>query len=131
MSTETTLLPGEPIILHKLDATFSLAKDMIPDSERVTKLLDSSQQPLYLIVDLTDVKLNFSDLVASMATATKGGKAVLRHPNIKQIIAVTTSDLLALGAKALKQAQYGQLEAQVFSSLDEALTYVRQAIATG
>jgi hypothetical protein len=131
MTTEITLLPGEPIMINRPDATFSLAKDIPVDSERMLELLDSSNQPLYLIIDVTNVKINFSDLITGMAALTKSNRAVFKHPNIKQIIVVTTSDMLALGAKALKQVQYGGLESQVFPTFDEALAYVRQSIAAG
>ncbi len=130
--TEITLLPGEPIMLNRPDpATFSAAKDVPVDNERMLQLLDASGQPLYLIIDLTNVKVSFSDIVMSMATLTKSSRAVLRHPNLKQIVVVTTFELFSLAAKALKQAQYGGLEAQVFPTLDEALAYVRQSIAAG
>lgn len=131
MSFETSLLPGEPIILMKLHSTFSVAKDTAASNASLLELLETANEPLYLVIDVTELKISFSDMVGGMATLTKGEMAVFKHPNLKQIVAVTTSDMIALGAKALGQSQYGEVMAKTFPTLDEALAYVRQAIAAG
>ncbi len=131
MSFEITPLPGEPIILTKLYSTFSVARDAAASNARLFELLDAVGEPHYLIIDAADIKISFSDMVSGMAALTRGDMAVFKHPSIKQIVAVTTSDMLSLGAKALGQSQYGEVMARTFPTLDEALAYVRQSTAKG
>jgi hypothetical protein len=80
-------------------------------------------------VDL--VSAGFGDLVSGLGLLTQGKLAVLSHPNIKEIIVVTTKDLFSLGAKALGQSQYGGLRVSVTRTLDEALKLAKQEHISG
>jgi hypothetical protein len=72
------------------------------------------------------VRVNFGDMVSQMGSFTKGSTAFLKHPNIRELVIITSSDILTLGAKALGQAQYGRLPVSVFGSPEEAFDYMRE-----
>jgi hypothetical protein len=121
-------LSGEPIIVGTISAQFDLGHDAPVVIKQLQALLDESEEPLYDIADIREVKISFSDLVVALAIATKGEMGVLHHPKLRRFIAVTTNDLTRFGVAALKQAQYGNLSVDVFGSIEEALASVRREI---
>jgi hypothetical protein len=129
MSYTLEKLPGEPILLNVLSETYDIGRDASASTEQLLDLLDTMDTPTFLIVDVRKLRLSFGDMVGGLGFLTRGEAATFRHPNIREVVAVTTSDLLGMGAKALEQMQYGGLRSSVFETLDEALAYVRDRVA--
>jgi hypothetical protein len=130
MGYDVTLLPNEPILLAKFDEDFSVARDGEEMMGEMKRILDASSTPLYMLDDFLKLKMSFPDLVAALAMSTRGSTAVMRHPNVRKLVIVSTSELLRLGGNALKQAQYGGFQADIYPSLDEALTGIRKEMAS-
>jgi hypothetical protein len=129
MSYTFEKLPGEPILLNVLSETYDIGRDASASTEQLLDLLDTMDVPAFLIIDARGLEMNFGDMVAGLGPATRGEAAVFRHPNIREIVLVTTSNLGNMAAKALGQLQYGGLNSSAFETLDEALAYVRDRVA--
>ena len=128
MSYKIEEIPGEPIILASFAADFSLARDATEAVDTLTPILDSQPTPVFYVSDARDIKTDFGDMVGLMGFVTKGNTAFLKHPNIREVVIITSSDLLKLGAKALGQQQYGGVPVSVFGSPEEAFEYMRTQI---
>jgi len=122
------LLPNEPIVVATMHEDFNFARDTPAAAQALSEILDSFHEPVYYVNDSRALKPDFSSLVTALAQVTRGDLAVFKHPNIREILVVTDSSLLALAAKALQQAQYGGMSASVYGSVDEALDYARGQI---
>src|SRR5688572_11529236 len=103
-------LPKEPIMLVTFGETFSIKTELPSFSDQIQTIMDMSAEPLYNITDASKLKVSFGDMISVLAAMTRGQMAILRHPNTRKLIGVVGSDLTRIGAKALKQAQYGGLE---------------------
>jgi hypothetical protein len=129
MSYTVKKLPGEPILISVMGEAYDIGRDASASAQQLLDLLETLDVPVFLVADMREIRANFGDVVAGLGAATRGEAAVFRHPNIREVVVVTTSDLLGMAAKALGQLQYGGLRASVFETLDEALAYVRDRVA--
>jgi hypothetical protein len=86
-------------------------------------MLDQASEPVPYILDLTELKTSFSDMVFAMGELTHEG-AVWRHPNIKEMVVITQSSMVKIGTDALRQMQYGGVKTFAAASLTEALLHL-------
>jgi hypothetical protein len=118
-------LPGEPIILGKMHPDYNVRKDTPAASKWLLRMLESTDQPVSYVLDLSEVNMSFGEMVGAMGLLTRGDLASFSHPKLGEIIIVSTDPLIKIGANALGQTQYGRRRAAVMRSLDDALRYVR------
>ena len=112
---------NQRIIVGVVGADFDLRVDTEPYLHEIQVMLDRMDGPTVYISDLRGFELNFGDLTALMSVVTRGDTAVLKHPNLRNIILVASSNMIKLGVSALGQTQYGGLHASVVPTLEEAL----------
>jgi hypothetical protein len=129
MAVKVVLLPGEPIMLTRLDETFDVLQDTPDAICQMIGLLDTAPEPLFMLDDTLQLRVSFSDILAILRFATHGDKAVVRHPKLRRIVIVTTSDVIRFGTTALKQTLNGSKEVAVYTSMDEALSAIRKELA--
>jgi hypothetical protein len=77
-----------------------------------------------VINDLTQISMNFSDMMLGMREAALGGAGTAADPRTRHVL-VGGHELLQLTADALKQEQYGQRNVPLFMTIDEALAYIK------
>jgi hypothetical protein len=123
--------PDDLVIIAVMHEDFSTQNELPAYAEELKNKLDQLPQPSILITDLDVVSASFGDIVTGLGMLTQGKLAVLGHPNILEIVVVTTKDLYTLSAKALGQAQYGARRVTVAKTLEEALEYARQQRVSG
>ncbi len=128
MTFELNYYENENIIVEIMNDDFTLKEDLPVSIQQVGEILDSVETPHCFIIDATKLKMKFGDMVMGGAIVTRGDSAVFKHPNLTQLVVVTTSDLIETVAKAYSQAQYGSLSVRVFGSLDEAVEYAREHV---
>ncbi|NDJ77086.1 MAG: hypothetical protein GYB65_12595, partial [Chloroflexi bacterium] len=58
------------------------------------------------------------------AAAGRGAEALFLHPNVREVVFATASEMVAAGAKGMNSEAYGFIDIKVFHALDEALAYV-------
>ena len=80
----------------------------------------SSEKQAFMINIGPSFKMGFSEIVQSLADATMGNSAQLRHANIGQLVIVTQNELYIRTGQALGSSQYGSLDVSVVKTLDEA-----------
>ena len=131
MSFSIEVRPEEHLVIAVMNADFSVQHELASYAEDLKNKLDALTEPVVQITDVDAVAGGFGDLVSGLGLLTQGKLAVLRHPNIRAIIVVTTKDLYALGAKALNQNQYGGLQVSVVKTMEEAVEKANQAQVPG
>jgi hypothetical protein len=123
-------LPGEQIIIGKFAPEYTIEHDMKQSTADFFKMLDDCSGPIYYVMDISQLPLNFGQMVAAMAALTRGELAAFTHPKLLELCVVTHSSMIKLGASALAQVQYGKVNARVFGSVDEAVAYLREKAST-
>jgi len=128
MSYRVERLPDEPILVLRTGAEFSIKNDVLASAEEAMKLMAEIPEGLiYYVLDMCDLRVNFSELVSGLWQATRATN-LLKEPRLR-LVAVGSGALIELGAKAFSQAQYGGLSVPLFETMDEALAYIRQEIS--
>jgi hypothetical protein len=126
MSYTTEKLPGEPIILAKLNADFSVAKEGDPLNSDVLALIEVQDEPVVYIADISDYPPSLDDVVAAVNWGGKGKAPTLNHPNVSEAIIVSRSSMVKLAVQGLRSAPWGNMKVQYFETSDEALAYARR-----
>jgi hypothetical protein len=130
MSYNCQVLPGEPILLTTFNGDFNVKEDAPKLSAQMIQIFEQASEPMYMLDDLREIKMTFSDLVAAMALATRGEKPPLQHANMRKLVIVTNNELIRFGGNALKQTQYGISNIDMYRTEEEALEAIRAEIAT-
>ena len=125
------LLPGEPIILSGCYAEFSVAEDQPLTDAETRGILDQAGEPLYLIIDLTEVSLSLNDIIVGANIGARSNVPLWKHPNLKEVIFVVSNATVKLAIKGLDSMPFGNIQAKAFGTQKEALDYCRTRIAEG
>ena len=72
------------------------------------EVLDTCEQPVYLVVNLEGMTLGLDDIVQAASKATRGTDAVLHHPNIIETLFVVTHPLLKMGLMGMTSEVFGK-----------------------
>jgi hypothetical protein len=135
MSYSSHQLPGEPILIVTLYADFDLATEgAIIEAERIA-LLEAAQEPLYVILDLSQIELSLDDIVKGSNMLVRGvslaprseqnGISIFNHANLRQLIFVSGSRVIKLAASGMNYPVFGGQDVVVFASVEEALEHCR------
>jgi hypothetical protein len=124
MSYKVNLHPELPVVVCELGADFEPRNDIGEIIKDLTRHFDEAKQPIFYINDMSGVRWSFSDVVLGMGAAAAAG-GVMRHKNLREIIVISSSDLVRFGVNALGQAQYGGLRARLVNNIQEGLDYVK------
>jgi hypothetical protein len=123
MAYRLTTLPEGAILL----SLFGIAQGEKIDAtkEDCIALLDAQAQPVYFIVDFTESNINFEHIMKGAASAGWGEGSFLHHPNVRQTLFVTASDILENVAEGMRGDLYGNLNIMTFRTLEDAQSYIR------
>jgi len=119
-------LQDEPIVMVKLFEADRLEPSMPTTGAEVIAVLDAVSEPVFLILDMGNIRISLEHLVSSTSRAIRVDQ-FLTHPNVREILDVTTNPMLRLAAKGMESKVFGRLKAQVFDTVEEALEYARSA----
>lgn len=117
-------LPNEPILLQTFNPGFSMIKDGPASIEDATRLLDSLDEPVFFINDMSHSTPSFEEVLHG-SNMTARQTQLFKHPMIRETIIVTSSSLMTLAVKGMNSATFGNLQMKVTRTLDEALEYTR------
>jgi hypothetical protein len=129
MPVQFDQLPGERILIETYSADFSHANESAAALEQTLSLFDRQTKPIIFIMDISATNFSLDDVIAASSLATRQ-KQVFKHPNVLQTIMVTESRLVDLAARGLNSPIFGNVKVQVFKTVEEALSYARQTLAT-
>ncbi len=126
MAVNVQRLPNEPIVVITMIPPVNPMQDAPRASQEAFKLKQECGGHVYRILDFSQVKLTFSDLVMGMAEDSHqpGGMA---DKDVTTVF-IGSGELVAFGVKSFaEQKQYGLVNpTQLFTSLDAALADIRQ-----
>ncbi len=118
-------LPDEPIIIQTIRSDSSVAE--VPDSmSTMRELLEAESTPLFVIYDVSQASFGLQDILSGSNEASRSEKPLLKHPNIRETLVVSTSDLVRMAARGMNSPIFGNVALRVFDTLEEALAYCRQ-----
>ena len=118
-------LPDEPIMIVTLPANYRMETDFQGASVQYQQVLDSAQEKVYWIVDTREWLFDLEQLMLGATTVARGEGSIYHHPNIKQVLYVTTNEILPAAAKGLASDAFGHLDIKIFGSVDDAIAYAR------
>lgn len=125
MSFTIEVFPDEPILLCTFHQDFDMIGSLTLLSDQCNEALDAASEPLYMISDTLAYTFSVTALIAGANAATKGIKPPFFHPNVRKVVWVTDSRLLELGARGMNSPAFGNIDIEVFHTLEEALEYCR------
>ncbi len=128
-SFHVELLPDEPILLFEVTKEYAVARDWPEGDAEVRKFLDQVNESLYHLIDLTEASFTLDDIVAGVNNLSRGEAALWMHPNIQELIFVTTNITIQMAAKGLNSPMFGSIQAKLFETREEALAYIHVKIA--
>jgi predicted NBD/HSP70 family sugar kinase len=125
------LLPDEPVLLFEIYKEYTLVENWPQGDAETRQFLDQASQPLYHIIDTTQASFSLDDIILGANKWARGQEPLWKHPNLQELIFVTTNATVRLAAKGLNSLTFGNIQAKVFETQEEALDYCRAKIAKG
>jgi hypothetical protein len=122
--------PGEAIFVIKLSNPFDFQREPAQIITELYQLSAGTPGTSYVIYDVRDLKVNFSDLVIGLAASFRSNMPELDELKTRyRMIAVGASDLVKLGVSSARQLQYGGANIELFDAPDEALAFAREQLS--
>lgn len=129
MPYSTDVLPGAPIVLHRLEPGPNMVAEMPAAMQEVTGVINDQPHPVYLILDLRALSMGVEDMMKASSDAARGPGALMHHPNIIETLFVMGSSFMKLGVMGMKSDIFGNVKLRTFDTVDQALEYCHQRIA--
>ncbi len=126
MSTKFKKLDNEPIVVVTLPKDYDLAAELPVQLPKYLQLLNAATEPVYWIVDARNSPLKGEEIALGASLVARGEHPLYHHPNIRQVIYVTSARIMKLAADGLKAEPFGHVNIKLFDDLDQALEYARQ-----
>ena len=118
-------LPNEPIVIMTVTGNVADLSKAEQDRQQLNSLLDAVSEPVFFVLDLSNIQINVADLSQGASAAYLGDNPTLKHPNIREILHVSENLALEFAAEGLDSETFGHVKVRRFASLDEALAYAR------
>lgn len=125
MGYKVKRLGKEPIII----VTWIDPADPVAEGPRMCKEVDAligTDEKVWNIQDMRELKLNFSMVVRGMSQASMNIPGSPRDPRCKNIL-IGTGILWDMVVRGAKKMQFGGLDVVMCSSTEEAITHAREA----
>jgi hypothetical protein len=119
-------LAPKPIILVTIADPFNPLVEAPPMMGEAGAIAASLPGEVYLLIDISGWNITFDKLVDILATGLRTG--VSRQTKLHSVL-VGSGALVKLGVEAMKQKQYGGIQAQMFTSQEQAIAYIDGQLA--
>jgi hypothetical protein len=118
-----------PVLYVAFLKGFTYSRDGLACSDAAKQVLDSVAGPVYYVLDLRQWK-NFTvnELITSTNNAARQGNSNFHHPMSRMVILITDDRSLKLTADGLRHPVYGNTNVQVFSTYEDAVTFIKQDV---
>ncbi len=127
MASQVKFFADEPIMVATIEDPPG-PNDSAEIRQAGVKFIQERGGHIYRVLDFRKTKMTFDIMVNAMAEERKAPGGV-GDPNVTTAF-VGSAELVAFGVKALKeQKQYGQVPVELFSTVEDALVWVRARIA--
>lgn len=119
-------LEDEPIVVASITADFKPTTDVQDLARDINTLFDALDERAYLILDRTNAAPNnMEDITVGAKTMGRTSGMAVHHPNLIQVVLVTSEDLVRRAFQGMASDMYGNVKSIAVETLDEALTIVR------
>lgn len=120
-------LENFPALLATWLPDFEFGKHAQNYSVSVQNALNEQTDPVFYIMDMTpNDKMSFQELIEGSSMAARGSNPNFHHPMVQGVLLVTKNIATQAAAKGLKSDTFGNVNAHVFTSLDDALAFVQK-----
>ncbi len=125
MSYNVTKLPDQPVLILKLLEDYDIARDFPKSYAQVSQFLETTDEPVYYIIDLSGTPIDMNLILEGVNRTSVNTRGTFRHPMTRGVIFVTPDPVAGSVAAGLSHETFGNIDARVFDSLDDALDYVQ------
>ncbi|HEX3049651.1 MAG TPA: hypothetical protein VHP83_03270 [Aggregatilineaceae bacterium] len=122
-------LPAEPIVLCQMLPDYDAKRDIDDSDSAQRAFLSQTDEPLFFITDVSNVAIDFTDIMMTANRGARGDNAPWHHPMTREKIFVSPLPAVKMAAEGLNSPAFGMANVKVFATLDEALTFCREQIA--
>lgn len=124
MSFELTKMDDMNAIHVIWHEDFSYQDEATDYEARLNALLAEVDTPQDILLDMTQSRMTFNDILFGIQRVSKGETSLFNHPKARQFIVISTNRAIQLSAAGLEKIGLGSLDVKVVSSLDEARNYL-------
>ncbi len=130
MSFEVERSPHKPIILSRTLEDYDMESEQMAIQEAVREHLDAATEKLFYIVDVSQTQFDFSAILTGTNVAARMDTSTWRHPNVRELLFVSSNPIVHRVSLGMNSQAFGYLQSKAFDSLDEALAYIDEQLAT-
>lgn len=123
MAFTIRLHPDRPILSNTLGEKLEPG-DLEAMTIQTTAQLDALDRKVYFLIDMSQTRMGFEDVMAGASAGARGLNPPLHHPNVIQPIMVTNDKLVRMAAQGINSPLFGHVNMLVVSTLEEALAYI-------
>ena len=128
MAVKVTRVPDLPAVILENVEPFDPMQDTATNMEETVKVKRELGRPVYRIIDIRSFNIAFSDMAVAMG-AERNREGGAGDPEVTTCF-VGSGTLVEIGSKALaQQDQYGKGNVKLFTSVEQALEFVRKDVA--
>lgn len=129
MTHRVTQIENEDIILVEISDPF-LGEEAVKINQEVLELMQNIELPAYRLLDFTHCSMEWSQMQQGFASQVKGTPGSMTDPNLIPVGVNVGSGAQQVAMEGFGHEPFGGLDIPLFDTLDEALAYIRNRIAT-
>lgn len=127
MTLNTKRLGSEPIIIVVWENPLDVRRDVPNMWKEVDNLIKAGENKIYCVNDLKNVTVDLSTLISGMALQQGSKPGSASDPRIRTML-VGSGPVWKIASQAFKQVRHGDPNVQLFSTIEDALTYIREEV---
>ncbi len=121
-------IPDAPIlVIHAIQGDDPV-REIADTSAEIVRALDAQREPVFLVIEMLTISMALSDIIQAAKTVAHGNSTLLHHHNIRENVYVLTDRFFIMAVQGLSSATFGQIKAQVFDTVDQAVAYCRERL---
>ena len=128
--TYENLLPHEPVIIYTALDGWNDPANLAASDEEGNEMIRTVAQPIFWVLDISHIDMDITTMIMlankyTRSEITRGEASMWQHSNVRQLIAITSDDLIQQMASGMQSDLFGSMDIKVFASRDDMLAYVR------
>jgi len=129
MNYSVEVLSDLPVMLVRFEAAFGTAEDIESYIQEVKSVYSNLDRKVYDLTDVTKLDLSFVKVMEFLRVVLRSENRIPENSMRLGSVVITTSHFQRAMIKGLRSATFGNIQIEVFDSLDAALTWVRAQAA--
>lgn len=130
MSCTIEKVPDAPIVILVYESRQAMI-EIVRVIDRLMTTLDAQPEPVFMVLDIRGLVFAIDDMSAAASAIARRQGTLLRHPNVQEVLMVSSSAQTRLAAQGLRTAVFGSVKIRSFDTAEQALEYCREKIAIG